>query len=1012
MGWVGRTLRINPGEERVAFRVLGMMFLAWGGFSIGGNAVEGLLFARFGPDALPYLFVTLGIATAAVMLGMNALLARPRPQQLLLLFLPGMAAAILGLRALLQIGARWVYPASWLVMMVLWTGIGVVTWGIAGAVHDTRQAKRLFPLYGAGLILGGAAGGVATAPLAAWLGAENLLVLWAAAVGASFLLARSALRAGGAGGVARHRAGRRGPSMWARVEDGARSVRESPLLRWMAASLAMFAVLYFTLTLLFARAATARFPGADRLAGFLGLFMGISSGAALVVSLFVSNRLFARFGLATMVLALPVIYAGGFGVLAISMSFGTVVVFRFVQMVWVNGVWAGAWQAQYNVVPPERRDRTRAFIDGVALQAGVVAAGVLLILARNLAPRALAYIGLAAAALGTGAAWQARRVYAGAVVDALRAGNPEVFLAGEEPFGGIRRDAAALAAALEGASDPDPLVRRVSMEVLADAADREALPGLLRGLDDPDPVVRAAALRGIARAGAGGDALTPASRLVGDPDAAVRLAAVGALTARGVAPEHLDVVRSALADPNPGVRALAAAALLPTEDGAKARRTLEAMAGSTDPEHRAAAFAVLAGGGEVESVIAGLADPDSAVRLATVAALPGTVAPEASPALVRALGDRDPDVRAGAAEALVQMGEGARESLEEALSKPRLEAGAMRVLARLDGTAPSRIRSYAAREVAEAVRYGGLLGRVDAAEDGRRALLAHSLRDRSLGHGVNALIAAGGLWDPAAIKIAVENLESRDPGQRANALETLDAVGEPSLVRPLVRSWESTTTTVGDGDSGVAEALHDDDAWIRACAAFAAGASPGLRPVLEALARDDPETLVRDAATAALGGDGPMETLPSLSLMERIVFLLRVPLFADLSPADLERVAEIATEHAYPDGEVIAEQGETGDEMFVVVSGEIRVVVRADARAPVEVARRGAEESVGEMAVVSRAPRMATLVAAGDVRILAIDRRQFERILRDRPEVALAVMSVLCNRLRESHGAVPVEARI
>src|SRR5205823_11239574 len=134
------------------------------------------------------------------------------------------------------------------------------------------------------------------------------------------------------------------------------------------------------------------------------------------------------FGLGTMVLALPVIYAAGFATLAVSMTFLPVVAFRFVQMLWVNGVWAGAWQAQYNVVPPERRDRTRAFIDGVALQAGVAATGLLLILAQSvLAPRALAYVGLAAAVGATAAAWQARRVYAGAVVGALRAGNPEVF---------------------------------------------------------------------------------------------------------------------------------------------------------------------------------------------------------------------------------------------------------------------------------------------------------------------------------------------------------------------------------------------------------------------------------------------------------------------------------------------------------------------------------------------------------------------------------------------------------
>src|SRR5438876_4831373 len=110
-GRFARVLCILPGEGRVAFRVLGMKFLAWSGFAVGGNAVEGLLFARFGPDALPYLFLGLGVATAAVMLTANVLLARPRPQRLLLLTLPGMSVAILGMRALLLLHARWLYPA-------------------------------------------------------------------------------------------------------------------------------------------------------------------------------------------------------------------------------------------------------------------------------------------------------------------------------------------------------------------------------------------------------------------------------------------------------------------------------------------------------------------------------------------------------------------------------------------------------------------------------------------------------------------------------------------------------------------------------------------------------------------------------------------------------------------------------------------------------------------------------------------------------------------------------------
>ena len=127
----------------------------------------------------------------------------------------------------------------------------------------------------------------------------------------------------------------------------------------------------------------------------------------------------------------------------------------------------------------------------------------------------------------------------------------------------------------------------------------------------------------------------------------------------------------------------------------------------------------------------------------------------------------------------------------------------------------------------------------------------------------------------------------------------------------------------------------------------------------------------------------------------------------NLSPADLKHVAEVATEHVFLDDTVIIQQGEPGEEMHVIVSGRVRVVLQGTGETATEVAHRRTGDCVGEMAVVSRAPRMASLVAQGEVRTLSLDRRRFERILRERPEASLAVMEVLCDRLRELHGEQP-----
>jgi CRP-like cAMP-binding protein len=87
--------------------------------------------------------------------------------------------------------------------------------------------------------------------------------------------------------------------------------------------------------------------------------------------------------------------------------------------------------------------------------------------------------------------------------------------------------------------------------------------------------------------------------------------------------------------------------------------------------------------------------------------------------------------------------------------------------------------------------------------------------------------------------------------------------------------------------------------------------------------------------------------------------------------------------------------------MHVVVSGEIRVLRHGD---QVELARRGPGYIVGEMAILTGEPRMADLVAVGDVRTLSIDQRRFRRVLRERPDVALAVMRELCYRVAEASG--------
>jgi AAA family ATP:ADP antiporter len=923
-----------------------------------------LFFSRFGPDFLPHLYLALGPITFVVMTGTGSRLSGEATRFLVRLPLV-LAAAVLVARGILELDLRWFYPVLWLVMMVLWVTQLMGSWGLAGTVSDTRQAKRLFPLYGAGLIGGAVIGGLATGPLADAIHADNLLFVWAGALIAAHVLARSV--AGPPEAIVRSRRPPGRVGLIGGIRQGLGDVLTWPLLRWMSLSLILLAALYFTLALLFAEAATARLPRTDDLAGFLGLFMGATNGAALLVSLVVAPRLFARFGLPNMVLALAGIYLVGYGALALMPTFGTLVAFRFVQMVWFNGVWATAWQTLFNVVPPERRARTRSFMDAGPLQAGVMFSGLLLILAdRVLARSHLFVVGAVAATVALWSMWRARRAYGEALMEALRSGNPDVFRPEEEPFGGFRDDADAHAAVALGASDPDPAVRRISIEILADVAVPGSEAALVPALVDPDPAIRSAAVGGLVRAG-----------------------------------HARDDIRPLLRDPDPTVRAAAAGALLPD---AQARSVLVEMSRDGRPLWRAAAMEALGReGGDPEAVAAGLDDPEPSVRRAAARALASVDPRRSVDPLVGALDDHDESVREDAANALGAIGAPAEAVLVRALRDRDREAGALTALATIPGPPAEGLVTYAHDQVELARHYHRIWLRARSGPDERMQLVAHGVRARALGHGVNALRAVSRLGEPGPMGVALENLASRDPQQRANALETLDAVGEPEVVRPLLALWDAASEHSMDAPHAIAQLLGDADPWLRACAALAASsiAHFDLSPV-EDLAMSDPEPLVREAATATLKG-GTLKTLSTLSLLERVMFLRKVRLFAELSPADLKHIAEAASEHAYPDGEVIAEQGETGDEMHIVVTGEIRVEASFDDGTRAEIARRRPGEYVGEMAIISDDPRLASLVCAGPVRTLSLDRRSFARILRERPAASLAVMRVLCDRLRESH---------
>src|SRR2546423_5324034 len=126
----------------------------------------------------------------------------------------------------------------------------------------------------------------------------------------------------------------------------------------------------------------------------------------------------------------------------------------------------------------------------------------------------------------------------------------------------------------------------------------------------------------------------------------------------------------------------------------------------------------------------------------------------------------------------------------------------------------------------------------------------------------------------------------------------------------------------------------------------------------------------------------------------KIELLKKVPLFSKLNKHGLQDVAHIADELDLPTGKEMATEGDRGREFFVLLEGEAEVTRRGER---INTMREG--DFFGEIALVTKMPRTASVTATSDVRVLVITERDFDALLKKSPEVGRSVAEALAERV-------------
>jgi CRP/FNR family transcriptional regulator, cyclic AMP receptor protein len=135
-----------------------------------------------------------------------------------------------------------------------------------------------------------------------------------------------------------------------------------------------------------------------------------------------------------------------------------------------------------------------------------------------------------------------------------------------------------------------------------------------------------------------------------------------------------------------------------------------------------------------------------------------------------------------------------------------------------------------------------------------------------------------------------------------------------------------------------------------------------------------------------------------MSLKEEYELLRRVPYFAEIEPAKLKLLAFMSERVAFDPGKRLFRQGDPGDAAYLIISGEAEVTAETPT-GPVVLATLGANEIVGDMAILGNVPRTATVRAKSRLITLRISKEPFMRMVREFPAMAVSMMQELAERL-------------
>lgn len=1013
---IARSFDLSVVRARSVLRATIFHLVLVAGITAVKISTNALYLARRDPRDLPYLY----LATAAVVALVTVVLGRRLAQSSAK---PVLRSAILWVAVtlgLLSVAAVLDLPLALAALYVVGeayaTGLSVLFWARLGEVFDVRAQKRVFGVISAAGMVGATAAGLFARGLATVV--PSVSFCFAAAI--SLVLIRPLLGP------------ERAPTTVRRelngLTDGLRYVASASFPRAVAGLVLLLSVQTAAVDFVF-RTATHRFAAGNEaeMTALFGSLNAIVGVLAIAFQTALTSTLLRRAGVFAYLSIVPAfcIFVGGWAI-ALPTWIVPLFVLKVLEMMASFSLNQPGLQLLYNPMPPGVRGSVRAVIDGAVKKIGGAVGGVvLLVVGKNLNEPILLSVVIGVALLLLLSIRVLRPLYVSALehklggreqakiptidatdratqrhlIRAMREGDAKKTLAAISVLGEVKGfDFRAHIGQL--IVHPSDEVRVRAIELIGQAADPAYAPFLVSVIEAQGKHPKAMAARALmmidpARAKAVLEPVLLRSRQVEDRGL-VAAALVAFFTSPGEGAE---------VDP------LAEHALLEMIESAKTgsttdRRELAWVLGMLGPGRFAAKLEGLLGDPSVTvqnvALEAAIRAPDAAyvprlIRLlsdrrlarmakAALAAQGDSVVPE----LAKVMDDRRSDIQLRVQIPRVLREIGSVQAVNAMLFSNKEDDAYLRTviveeLCRLRRLHPDLIFDRPQTQGAILRRLAGYTHYRPIAEDfapagPEFALLYRATADRVRQNLSAALRLLGLLVDPNTMENALAGLLKGDRTSRSDALEIIDVALGASEIRADVLSHLEPPTPASDRHR----------AYDRA-----AQLVEGKDLRLAMLAH---ETLRRAGhAPPPIREPTSGEPLMPKSIIDRVFLLQNVQLFRGLSVDDLTAVASLTTEgHAEP-RQVIYEQGERGDALYVIISGEIHLLRSGQPLIDLHVG-----DSFGQTSILDGGLRPVTAKTGDEgCEFVRLERQPFMDLMADRPELMRGMFVELAARIRE-----------